>query len=131
MRPLIYLNLDIRNERGERSGGEISLPLNMAWQEGPEDLHVHLATSRSSVSLVAESHEVSGDYVIPYHKCLGSRNDLRLLTNYRWHPDYGSPVEHDGVLVYCLVWSAKPYKGCLAPKSYVRLVESLWYSPNR
>lgn len=130
----LCISFGFRSEEGRRNGGGTTIPLNHAWQEDANDLHVHIRTSRDSESVVPEVHKRSGDYILPYDECLGDRDELLIVPRYMWHP---SGLKEDicwldGVLAYDMTWGTTALTDKeVAPKSYLRLLESCWYSPNR
>jgi hypothetical protein len=113
----------------------VCLPVLYAWQEDADDLHIQLDTpdGRARINLCPETwDDGNGDYIVPCDawllRHLGKRYNPVVLKGCRWP----SGKKHDGILVYHLGWIPEPrFDGVVAPKEYLRLLESCWYSPNR
>lgn len=116
-----------------RNGGSISLPVSLAWQEDPNDLHIQLKIpkDKDDLNLRPEMWK-NGDYIIPFDPWLeelfedDSDEAPAVIRNYKW----SSGQIQDGILVYCLNWCANP-DGPVAPTKYLKLLQECWDSPNR
>jgi len=132
---LFYIELTARSASGGRPDqSHIYLPVRYAWQEDPKDLHIQLNTpdGKEHLNICPATHK-SGDYIIPNHPWLEKHLGFEptIVHNHNWctGPEI---IKHDGILIYHLGWVPKlEPKTKVAPKAYIELLESLWYSPNR
>lgn len=115
----------------DRPEGSICLPINLAWQEDADDLHIQLAIpkDREELNLRPEVWD-NGDYIVPFdswlEKELGEDYMPAVIKNYKWKTGKIT----SGILVYCLNWCAQS-ESTEAPTKYLKLLQECWYSPNR
>ena len=129
MKPNLYIRLSIRDENGGRSGGVLVLPLQGAWQEDPNDLHVAFAYegAEEGVWYRPAVDKKTGDYLLPAPDSVDAEQIVR-----RKSPQTGAMTKC--VLAYSIDWLGKlPAiygKAWLESPAYIKQVEGFWYSPN-
>lgn len=129
MKPDLYIRFSIRNEDG-RSGGVLILPLQGAWQEDSNDLHVAFAykgAEQGGVWYRPAVDKRTGDYLLPAPEWADAEQIVR-----RKSPQTGAMTKC--VLAYSIEWLGKlpPIygKAWLESPAYIKQVEDFWYSPN-
>ena len=136
MKPNLYIKFSIRDEHNGRSGGEMILPLQGAWQEDANDLHIAFSYKGAEEGIWYRPavDKKTGDYLLPAPT---------------WALDYVNEYGHDDIIVsrkspqtgamtkcvlaYCIDWLGvlpKIDRNELAPLDYIKQVEGFWYSPN-
>jgi hypothetical protein len=129
MKPDLYIRFSIRDEDGGRSGGVLVLPLQGAWQEDPNDLHVAFAYegAEKGVWYRPAVDKKTGDYLLPAPDSVDAEQIVR-----RKSPQTGAMTKC--VLAYSIDWLGKlPAiygKAWLESPAYIKQVEGFWYSPN-
>jgi hypothetical protein len=128
MKPNLYIKLSIRGEGGERDGGTTVLPLQGAWQEDANDLHVAFAYEGAEEGIWYRPavDKQTGDYLLPAPSWAYDNQTVS-----RESPQ--TEVITKCVLAYCIDWIGvlpKVDAVLLEPLSYIKQVEGFWYSPN-
>lgn len=129
MKPNLYIRFSIRNDIGERNGGFVVLPLQGAWQEGDNDLHVAFAYEGAEEDTWYRPavDKLTGDYLLPVPPWA---NDDQIVR--RESPQTKATTKC--VLAYCIDWYGKlPElygRGWIGEPDYIKQVEGFWYSPN-
>lgn len=128
MKPNLYIKFGIRGCTEGRNGGELILPLQGAWQEDANDLHVAFAYKGAEEGIWYRPAEdkKTGDYLLPAPSWADDDQIVR-----RKSPQTG--VMTKCVLAYCIEWVGvlpKIDADLLEPLSYIKQVEGFWYSPN-
>lgn len=129
MKPNIFIRFSLRGEDDERDGGVLILPLQGAWQEDANDLHVAFAYegAEEGVWYRPAEDKKTGDYLLPAPSWADDEQIVR-----RKSPQTG--VMTKCVLAYCIDWLGKlpPIygKAWLESPDYIKQVEGFWYSPN-
>ena len=128
MKPNLYIEISIRGEGDSRNGGAIILPLQGAWQEDANDLHIAFAYkgAEEGVWYRPAVDKKTGDYLLPAPLWV---DDDQIVC--RKSPQTG--VLTKCVRAYCIDWTGNRStitRNEIAPPFYIKQVERFWYSPN-